>query len=259
MNSDRAKTGIAELDKMLRGGFMRGDTVLLAGSAGTGKTTLALQFLVSGATEFGEYGIFVTFEQMPDQIYRDALNFGWDLRKLEQDRKLRLICTSPDLITGEGASALLDSPTREMNASRIVIDSISHLQMFLPDKGMRLEAYRLVNYFKTKGLTTLLTSESHEISGGSLTITGTGISFLVDCIMLLRHVEIESSMKKAITVLKMRGSDHDKQLREFEITSQGIRLASPFSQYEGIITGSPRRMASERFIELFSKAGGKAK
>ncbi|MBI2127249.1 MAG: circadian clock protein KaiC, partial [Thaumarchaeota archaeon] len=94
----RVRTGISDLDKMLGGGFMEGDAVLLAGSAGTGKTTLALQYLVNGVTQFGDAGIYVTFEQLPDQIYRDAKNFGWDLRKMEEQNKFRLICTSPELL-----------------------------------------------------------------------------------------------------------------------------------------------------------------
>lgn len=79
---DRVKTGIAQLDHMLGGGFLAGDAVLVMGGAGTGKTTLGLQYLVNGATEFGENGIYVTFEQMPDQLYRDAMNFGWDFCSL---------------------------------------------------------------------------------------------------------------------------------------------------------------------------------
>ena len=79
---ERIKTGILELDKMLCGGFMPGDAVLVAGSAGSGKTTLALQYLVNGITQFGDRGIYVTFEELPNQIYRDAKSFGWDLRKL---------------------------------------------------------------------------------------------------------------------------------------------------------------------------------
>ena len=84
--SKRVRTGIADFDAMLSGGFMRGDAVMLAGSAGSGKTTIALQYLVNGIA-MGEPGIYLTFEQMPDQIYRDALNFGWDLRKLESEGK----------------------------------------------------------------------------------------------------------------------------------------------------------------------------
>src|SRR5712692_7693819 len=98
----RVKTGIPEFDAMLRGGFMKGDAVMLAGSAGTGKTTIGLQYLISGIKTAGEGGIYLTFEQHPDQIYRDAKSFGWDLQKMEADDKLRIVFTSPDLLMGEG-------------------------------------------------------------------------------------------------------------------------------------------------------------
>src|SRR3989440_8825702 len=119
----RNRTGILELDEMLRGGFMDKDAVMIAGSAGTGKTTLALEYLVNGATKFGEPGIYLTFEQLPDQIYRDAENFGWDLRKLEQQDKFRLVCTSPDLLLEpDGTGQVLDSSIKEIQPRRMVMD-----------------------------------------------------------------------------------------------------------------------------------------
>ena len=254
---ERIKTGIAELDKMLNGGFMERDAVMVAGSAGTGKTTLALQYLVNGITQFGDKGIYVTFEQLPDQIYRDAENFGWNLRKMEEEDKLRLVCTSPQLLLEAEGEHILDDPIKEIQPRRIVIDSLSHLAMFVEKKELRKEAYRFMMYLKTKGLSSLLTWESSQMIGQTFSVTEVGLSFLVDCIVLLRLVEIESSVRKALVVLKMRGSDHDKRLREFEITSQGIKLAAPFAEYEGVITGSPRRMASERFVEMFRKAAKK--
>ena len=88
-------------------------------------------------------------------------------------------------------------------------------------------------------------------------MTDVGLSFLVDCILVLKPVEIESSLRKALVILKMRGSDHDKRLREFEITSNGISVNSPFSEYEGVITGTPRRSltqeAADRWALAFSK------
>ena len=241
MITARVKTGIVEFDKMLRGGFMERDAILVAGSAGTGKTTRGLQYLVNGATKFGENGIYVTFEQMPDQIYRDATNFGWDLRKLEKEKKLKVVCTSPDLLTGGDGEQLLDETIRQLKPRRIVIDSLSHLGMYVEEKNLRKEVYRLLNYFKTKGLTSLSSWETSQIAGQELSVTEVGTSFLVDCVVLLRMVEIESTMLKALVVLKMRGSDHDLSLREFKINSHGIRLSKPFIGFQGVVTGIPRR------------------
>src|SRR5436853_6824264 len=94
----RQKTGIVELDAMLRGGFLERAAVMVAGSAGTGKTTLALQHLVNGITKFGEPGIYLTFEQLPDQICRDAENLVWDRKKLQEQDKFTVGCTSSELL-----------------------------------------------------------------------------------------------------------------------------------------------------------------
>lgn len=258
-DSARVKTGILELDEMLRGGFMEGDAVLVAGSAGSGKTTLALQYLINGIVKFGEPGVYVTFEQMPDQIYRDAKNFGWDLRKMEEENKFRIICTSPNLLLESDGENLLDEVLHDIQPRRIVIDSLSHLEMFVEKRSMRKEAYRLVSFLKAKGMSSLLIWESAQTVGNAFNVSEVGLSFLVDCIVALKPVEIESSVRKALVILKMRGSDHDKQLKEFKITSTGIKIESTFSNYEGIITGSPRRVASEKFMELFRGASEKHK
>jgi len=252
----RVKTGIAELDEMLRGGFMEGDAVLLAGSAGTGKTTLALQYLINGIKQ-GEPGVYVTFEELPDQIYRDARNFGWDLRKMEEENKFRIICTSPNLLLESEGENLLDESLKDVRPRRIVIDSLSHLAMYVDKHDLRKEAYRLTMHLKTKGLSSLLIWESPQMTGAAFTVTEVGLSFLVDCIVVLKPVEIESSMRKALVILKMRGSDHDKRLREFEITPTGIKIESAFTEYEGVISGSPRRVASEKFMDMFRRASEK--
>ena len=255
----RVRTEIPDLDEMLRGGFMEGDAVLVAGSAGSGKTTLALQYLVNGIVKFGEPGVYVTFEQMPDQIHRDAKTFGWDLRKLEEQDLFRLVCTSPDLLLESRGENLLDEVINEVHPRRIVIDSLSHLEMFIEKRDLRKEAYRLVSFLKTKGMSSLLVWEAGQMTGTSFSVTEVGLSFLVDCIVALKPVEIESTVRKALVILKMRGSDHDKQLRQFQITSGGIKIESAFSNYEGVMTGSPRRIASEKFMELFRGSSEKHK
>jgi circadian clock protein KaiC len=251
---ERIKSGIPELDDMLRGGFIRGDAVLVAGPAGTGKTTLALQYIVNGITQFRENGIYVTFEQLPDQIYRDAASYGWDLRKMEDEDKLRLVCTSPNLLLEGQAESILDEPVSEIHPRRIAIDSLSHFQLFVREREVRREIYRLLMYLKTKGLSAIGTWDAPQMAGQTFSVTEVGLSFLVDCIVLLRFVEIESSLRKALTILKIRGSDHDKELREFKITGQGIEIGKPFSQYEGIIGGAPRKSWTEETMTGWAKA-----
>jgi circadian clock protein KaiC len=250
----RVRTGIDEFDKMLDGGFMRGDAVMLAGSAGSGKTTLALQYLVNGAA-YGEHGIYLSFEQLPDQLYRDAKNFGWDLPKLEQENKLKVICTSPNLLVEEGgAEALLEEPRKEINARRIVVDSLSHLSMFVKEEDMRLQLYRTLMLFKAKELSSLLLWETPQIAGQTFAISDTGTSFLVDAIVMLKFVEINSTIRNAMVVMKMRGSRHDKHLREYQIGSNGIKVEAAFTDYSGLMSGSPTKNASEKFVEMFKSA-----
>jgi circadian clock protein KaiC len=256
----RQRTGVNELDEMLRGGFLAGDAMLLSGGAGTGKTTLALEHLVNGATRFDENGIYLTFEQLPAQIYRDNQSLGWDIRKLEDENKFRLICTSPSiLLEDDGGENILSEPIKEIQAQRIVIDSLSHLAMYADRDELRRELYRLIMLLKARGLSSILIGESSDSFGYSSSLSEGGISFLVDCVLLLKPVEIESSVRKAMLVLKMRGSDHDKSLRQYEITSRGVEVSAPFSNYEGLLTGSPRRSVTEEAANNWAMAFAKNK
>jgi circadian clock protein KaiC len=252
----RARTGIVELDEMLHGGFMEGDAVMIAGTAGCGKTTLALQYLVNGVKS-GEPGVYVTFEEMPDQIYRDANNFGWDLRRLEEQGKFKLICTSPNLLLESEGETLLDESLRDIQPRRMVVDSLSHLAMFVKESELRREAYRLIMHLKTRGISSVFIWEAPQMTGGAFSVTEVGLSFLVDCIVALKPIEIDSSLRKALVILKMRGSDHDKHLREFQITPNGIKIESAFTDYEGLMGGSPRKVPSEKFVDLFRGAAEK--
>ena len=253
----RKKTGIPGLDDMLKGGFLEGDTVLLAGGPGTGKTTFCLQNLINGIIDSGEVGIFISFEQMPEQIYRDALNFGWDLKKLETEDKFRLVCTSPQLLLGtdEGEN-ILDELIKEVKPKRIAIDSMSHFELFVEDLSLREEFYRLIMYLKTKRINSILTWETSNILSDDHNFRNQQLDFLVDCVILMRHVEIDSKLRKILLILKMRGSDHDKALKEYEIAPNGIRMLQSIPGYEGIMSGTPTRLslisASDGFAKAFS-------
>lgn len=255
--NERSETGIRELDIMLHGGFLKGDAVLLNGRAGTGKTTLALQFLVNGALSGEENGIYLSFEQLPTQIYRDARSFGWDLQGLEEKNKLRIVCTSPELlIENDGGETVLADPIREIRPRRIVIDSISYLAMYAKPEELRRELYRLIMLLKARGLSSVLIRESGAGETGFLSDAS---SFLVDCIIMLKQVEIESSIRKVLGVLKMRGSDHDKRLREYDIGSHGLEVSGALSNYEGLMSGSPHRSVTEEAANNWAMAFEKGK
>ena len=257
MELARSKTGIAELDVMLKGGFLPGDSVLLTGSAGTGKTTLALQYLVNGASMMGESGIYLSFEQLPSQIYRDAQGFGWNLHDLEEKNKLRVVCTSPELLLeNDGGETVLADPIRDVHPRRIVIDSISHLSMFAGPGEVRRELYRLIMLLKARRLSSLLIQET---GAGDTGFVSSASAFLVDCIVMLKQVEIESSIRKVLGILKMRGSDHDKRLREYDIRSHGFEVSGSLANYEGLMTGTAHRSMTEHAASNWAMAFEKGK
>lgn len=248
----RVKTGIPGLDDMLHGGFLPTTANLVEGPPGTGKTTLGMQFIYNGIVAHNEPGLILTFEEFPQHIYRDAASFGWDFRQLEQDNQLRVVMTSPEV----GKAALeqmgseIQTTIRQLGVKRIFVDSLSHFARISPDPAeLRQAAYGFINGLRREGLTAVLSRESTALLGDP-TGKDHDLGFLVDGYILLRFVEIESAIRKALLVLKLRGSDHDKGIREFEITPRGLEVRAPFEGREGIMSGSPRRMA-DSFVEAF--------
>jgi len=249
---ERVKTGIKGLDDMLTGGFLVETANLVEGAPGTGKTTLGMQFIYNGITQFNEPGLIMTFEEFPQQYYRDAETFGWDFRGLEQADKLRVIMTSPEVGKSdlERVGGRIESIAREIGARRILVDSLSHFERLSDDPvELRGVLFGFINALKREGLTSVLTRESLALIGENSSAEEE-VAFVADSYLMLRYVEIESAIRRALLVLKLRGSDHAKDIRQFEVTPSGIEVRSKFEGREGIMSGSPRRMA-ESFIEAF--------
>ncbi len=249
----RVPTGIRGLDDMLGGGFLAGSSVLVEGAPGTGKTTLALQFLWEGATRHREPGLYITFEEFPEDLYRDAAGFGWDLRHLEREQALRTVFTSPEVLIEEltAPGSPLVAEMQALGIRRVAIDSAAHFRELTADPVELRRHFRLVlNAFKREGVTVLLLDEDYRFLGGAEP-PGHGLSFVVDTVVVLRHVEIESGIRQALFVLKQRGSSHDRDIRQIRITGRGLEIESAFKGREGILTGSPRRSIVQRAIEAF--------
>jgi len=249
---ERVKTGVPGLDEMLLGGFLSQTANLVEGAPGTGKTTLGMQFICHGIVACGEPGLILTFEEFPQQYYNDAASFGWDFRQMEREGKLRVVMTSPEVSKAdlEQVGGRIEKLVQEIGAKRILVDSLSHFER-LGEEPRRLRSiiHGFVNALKREGLTAVLTRENMALLGEDEG-RDDAFAFLVDSYILLRYVEIESAIRKALLVLKMRGSDHDKGIHQFEITSRGIEVSAPFEGREGIMSGSPRRMV-DSFVQAF--------
>jgi circadian clock protein KaiC len=251
---ERIKTGIPGLDEMLQGGFLPQTANLVEGAPGTGKTTLGMQFIYHGIVACGEPGLILTFEEFPQQYYNDAANFGWDFRQMERERKLRVVMTSPEVTKAdlEQVGGRIEKLVQEIGAKRILVDSLSHFERLSEDPTqLRSIVFSFANALKREGLTAVLTRENTALLGEAEG-SDDALAFLVDSYSLLRYVEIESTICKALLILKMRGSNHDKGIRQFEITSRGIEVRAPFEGREGILSGSPRRMV-DSFVQAFVK------
>ena len=249
---ERVKTGIKGFDDMLNGGFLPETANLVEGAPGTGKTTLGMQYIYNGITQFDEPGLILTFEEFPAQYYRDGASFGWDLRALEESGKLRVLLISPEVSVRDLAQVggVIERAARDLGARRVLVDSLSHFQRIVDDPiELRKLVYGFINGLKREGLTAIITRESDALFGESLSGDG-DIAFLVDSYTLLRYVEIESAIRKALIVLKLRGSNHAKDIRQFEIAGQGLEVQAKFEGHEGIMSGSPHRMA-QSFVEAF--------
>jgi circadian clock protein KaiC len=239
----RVETGIAGLDKMLAGGLIAGSANLIRGAPGTGKTLLALQYLIHGAT-LGEPGLLISFEEFPQSIQRDAESLGWDLNALQEQGLLHLYFTSPQVLLKslESPSGPLSELFIEKGIRRVVVDSVTHLTRLTNDQHQLRSIYHsLTNALKREGTTSLLLAEEGRVDS-QRTERGQ-LAFVVDTIILLRYVEIESAIQRAVAVIKMRGSDHVKEIRRYEIRHGGLVVTGVFEGRESILTGISHRVS----------------
>jgi len=242
MADERVTTGIKGFDEMLGGGFLPGSMTLVRGAPGTGKTSLALQFLIHGVTKQNEPGLLVSLEEFSSSLYRDAESLGWDLGGLEASGKLHLMFTSPEVLLAslESPDSRLNRLVLDANIRRLVLDSVSHFNRLTDDTHELRDIYTSVaNGLRRGGVTALLLGEEGQTQYRRA-FKG-GLSFIVDTIVMLRYVEIESAMQRAVVVLKMRGSNHAKEIRRYEIGSGGMTVLGVFEGREGLLSGIPHR------------------
>jgi len=251
--TNRISTGVEGLDRMLKGGLLKDAVILFYGGPGTGKTIFGLHFINEGATK-GENGLIISLEEWPSKLKRNAKTFGWDFEQLETKGFVKFIFFSPTLFHADEHAMLIKEFIEKNNIKRIFFDGIEDLVTPIPDVIKRRDyVHSLIDYFSSQGVTTLLTSELPELFG-NISMTLETLSGSVDTVVLLRQVEVEGHMRKALSILKCRGSDHDKEIREFEITGKGIEVKVAMKGYENVMAGMARKPPSDIFREMF---GGK--
>ena len=251
-SSVRISSGNVQLDEMCGGGLFRDSVTLVSGATGTGKTLTVTQFLQGGAFH-GERCLLLAFEESRDQLARNATGWGVDFGKLEKEGLLRVVCDYPDVSGLEDWLVTIQSAILDFKPHRVALDSLSALEHVGSAKAFREFVIGLTSFVKHQEITALFTSTTESLMGGD-SITETHISTLTDSIILLRYVEMFGQMKRGLTVLKMRGSAHDKAIREFTIDEGGMRMGRPFRNVTGILAGAPVHVSPSDLERVWGKA-----
>jgi len=235
---ERISTGIPRLDTMLSDkGYFRGSTVLVSGTAGTGKTSIAAKF-AEEACKREERVLFFTFEESPSQLVRNMRSIGINLEPWVQKRLLQFHATRP---THYGLETHLTTSIKLINKfkpSIVVLDPINAFVIGENQTEVKTMLLRLVDFLKMKKITAFFTSLNS--AGDAMEMTDVYISSLIDTWLLLRDIEIGGERNRGLYVLKSRGMAHSNQIREFKLTNHGIELLDVYVGAEGVLTGSAR-------------------
>jgi circadian clock protein KaiC len=230
-------TGVAGLDALLGGGLVAGTTTLLSGPAGVGKTTAAVRCMVS-ALERGERAAFFLFdERLPTLMLRSAA-LNMDLQPHIDRGRLTIRPIDPaELSPGEFATAVRDAVERD-GARVVVVDSLNaYLQAMPEDRHLTLQMHELLSYLGQQGVVTLMILGQHGLVGDIR--SDVDLSYLADSVLLLRFFEADGEVRKAISVVKTRTTDHERTIREFRVDARGLSIGSPLRGFNGILTGVP--------------------
>jgi circadian clock protein KaiC len=238
VSDERVSSGVKELDAMLgHKGYYRGSTVLVSGTAGTGKTSLSAHF-VDAACRRGERCLYFAFEESPRQIIRNMRSIGIDLDQWVSNGRLRFQAARPSLYGLETHLATVHKQIDDFKPRAVVIDPISNLTTVGSDAEVSSMLLRLVDFLKSRQITAQLINLTNN--GGALESAQVGISSLVDTWLLLRNIELNGERNRALYVLKSRGMAHSNQIREFLITHEGVKLVEVYVVAGGVLTGSAR-------------------
>lgn len=235
---DPTPSGVPALDDLLGGGPLRGTCTLISGPAGSGKTTVALQYIYA-ACERGEASVIYEFDERIGTLLVRASAMGLDLGKHIDSGCLRIIQVDPaEISPGEFAWNILRE-VEDRNARLIAFDSLAGYLSAMPqEQQLILQIHELLSYLNQQGVVTLLINPQSGLMG-TMATSGLNVSYIADAVVLLRFFEAQGRIRKAISVIKNRGGPHEDSIRELRIDSAGVRVGDPLVQFKGVLTGTP--------------------
>jgi circadian clock protein KaiC len=251
----RLSIGVPALDAMLGGGIPAWDSMLVTGPAGSGKSALATHFVAAGLAA-GERAVIAVFEEHPEDFIGHAKTIRPDLEDMSSKGLLEMIYLRPLDLSVDEALLEIQAAVERTHAQRLVIDSLSGFELALAPTfraDFRESLYRMVGGLTGSGVTVFMTAEVSD-SFTDLHFSADLISFLSDDVIFQRYVEMEGQMRKVMTVIKMRGSDHSKDLRLYDVTADGVVMGDTMYDYRGIVTGVARRHLSDESEQTGERA-----
>jgi circadian clock protein KaiC len=232
-------SGVAELDELLGGGIERGSSMLISGPAGSGKSSLAMQYVVA-ATQRGQHAAFFAFEEGRGTLLARTRSLGWDVPSLVERGALHLQQVDPaELSPGEFAH-IVRQTVEKKDARIVVIDSLNaYLNSMPAERSLALHLHELLAYLSQVGVASILVLAQHGL--GADMDAPVQISHLADCVILLRYLESEGEVRQAISVLKKRSGPHERTIRDFRLGPGGVRVGAPLREFEGLLRGIPTK------------------
>lgn len=235
---DQIASGIEALDGMLGGGIDRGTSTLIMGPAGSGKSALATQY-VTAAAKRGEKAAMFLFEESLSSLFHRSAALGMPLEEMVDDGRVLISQVDPSqLQPGEFAHLVRDSVER-LGAKVLVIDSLNGFLNAVPEERfLLLHLHELLAYLGQNGVATILVFAQHGLVGPAMQ-SPVDVSYLADCVILLRYFEFQGEIRKAVSIVKKRSGMHETSIRDFRMSTAGLSIGEPLHRFRGVLTGIP--------------------
>jgi len=241
---ERLRSNIVGLDSLMGGGLERGTSTLVQGAAGTGKSTIAALFAASAA-ERGERTAMFIFDESKNTLFSRMAGLGVDLRQYDENGTITVTQIDPaEMSPGELASVVRAS-VDQGGASIVVIDSLNGYLQSMPDENFLIvQLHEMLSYLGQLGVASLLVSAQQGMMGTQMT-SPVDASYLADTVVMLRYYEDLGEVKQAVSVVKMRGGQHERTIREFRMRDGRVTVGEPLRNYRGVLSGIPVRIEQD--------------